>query len=298
MSQTKTKNKNTHVPVLVSQVLDMLKPQAGERYLDLTAGYGGHASTILELTGSGGVLVDRDQNAIAVLQAEFAESSEIDIRNIDFLQVCKDLNVEGQQFDLILADVGVSSPHLDNADRGFSLASESPLDMRMDTSQELSAALVVNTYAQKDLETILREYGEEPKARRMAQYIVESRPLRTTTDLARIAQKVWPGRSRVHPATRLFQAIRIEVNGELEQLREALPVASSLLKPGGRMAVISFHSLEDRIVKHFLADSAGEEYDAVYRILTPRPLVASPSEIVHNPRARSAKLRAWQRKQK
>lgn len=296
MSQTKTKNKNKHVAVLVDQVLDVLKPESGERYLDLTAGYGGHAGRILELTGSGGVLVDRDQNAVAVLEKEFSDHSGISIRNTDFLQVSKDLSAEGQQFDLILADIGVSSPHLDNADRGFSLASVSPLDMRMDTTQELSAAVVVNTYAQKDLETILRDYGEEPKARRMAQNIVESRPLKTTTDLARIAQKVWPGRSRVHPATRLFQAIRIEVNSELEQLREVLPIASSLLKPGGRMAVISFHSLEDRIVKHFLADNAGEEYDAEYRILTARPLVASPSEIVHNPRARSAKLRAWQRK--
>jgi len=292
MSQTKIKNKtNQHTPVLLQEVLDTLEPKAGESYLDLTAGYGGHASEIIRLTKSSAVLVDRDDNAIAVLENNFAEIEEVSLRHLDFLEACKQLKSEKQQFDIILADLGLSSPHIDNASRGFSILHDGPLDMRMDTLQELTAEQVVNTYNVANLEKILREYGEEPKARRMAQLIKESRPLKTTSELANIAKKVWPGHSRSHPATRLFQAIRIEVNNELGQLEQALPLMVELLSPEGRLGIITFHSLEDRIVKRFFKSMAGDRYDAELSEITRQPRIATPNELVINPRSRSAKLR-------
>jgi 16S rRNA (cytosine1402-N4)-methyltransferase len=297
MSQTNTKIKSTiHVPVLLQQVLETLKPARGERYLDLTAGYGGHASEILSLTDSAATLVDRDDNAISVLRKQFGGHSSVTIIHTDFLQACKDLMDQKQQFDLILVDLGVSSPHLDKADRGFSLKSEGPLDMRMDTDQDLTAERVVNTYSEDELIRILREYGEEPKARQMARTIIAARPLTNTTELAEIAKKVWPGHSRVHPATRLFQAVRIEVNNEIGQLEYVLPIMVKLLAPGGRLGIISFHSLEDRPVKRFLKERAGDTYDAELELLTKRPLTASDTELVLNPRSRSAKLRVAQAK--
>jgi 16S rRNA (cytosine1402-N4)-methyltransferase len=162
----------------------------------------------------------------------------------------------------------------------------------MDPSQEKSAYTVVNTYREDDLVRILREYGEEPKAKRMAQYIIESRPVETTLELAAIAKRVWPGHSRSHPATRLFQAVRIEVNDELAQIEQALPLLVKLLNPGGRLAIITFHSLEDRIVKRFFKQVAGDRYDADLVETTKGPITASPDELVFNPRARSAKIRS------
>lgn len=292
MSQTKIKNKtNQHTPVLLQEVLDTLNPELGESYLDLTAGYGGHASEIIGLTKSSAVLVDRDDNAIAVLKKNFANQAEVSLMHLDFLQACIELKDQKQMFDTILADLGVSSPHLDNASRGFSIMSDGPLDMRMDPSQELTAGIVVNTYSAKKLEEILRTYGEEPKARRMANLIIESRPLKTTSELAEIAKKVWPGHSRSHPATRLFQAIRIEVNNELGQLEKALPAMVELLAPNGRLGIITFHSLEDRIVKKFFKSMAGDRYDAELVEITRQPRTATPNELVINPRSRSAKLR-------
>jgi 16S rRNA (cytosine1402-N4)-methyltransferase len=164
--------------------------------------------------------------------------------------------------------------------------------MRMDQSQELTAETVVNTYGEARLSDILSRYGEEPKADRIARAIVEARPLHSTGELAAIAAKAWPGRSRIHPATRTFQAIRIAVNDELGQLERTLPLLMGLLRPGGRIAVISFHSLEDRLVKQAFQEAGGNRYDAELRLLTKKPVTATPDEIVHNPRARSAKLRA------
>ncbi len=164
--------------------------------------------------------------------------------------------------------------------------------MRMDQSQTLTAEYIVNTYSKEALTDILKRYGEEPKAARVAQAIIEHRPLHTTSELAHIVAKVWPGHSKVHPATRTFQALRIVVNDELELLRLALPIWIKLLKPGGRIAVISFHSLEDRLVKQAFQEAGGERYDAELTILTKRPVSGDQSEIVLNPRARSAKLRA------
>ena len=284
--------KNEHVPVLLEPVLQYLTPKPGDWYLDLTAGYGGHAIAILEntQTPTQAVLVDRDANAIAALEP-FAKQG-VRVVQRDFLGVSKELAAEGQRFDVILADLGVSSPHLDNASRGFAFGLDGPLDMRMDQSQTLTAATLVNTYAAEDLERIIREYGEEPRARTIAHAIVENRPLNSTARLAEVIRSVMPKGSKTHPATKTFQALRIAVNDELELLRASLPLWIRLLKPGGRLGVISFHSLEDRIVKQGLAELAGNRYDAELSLLTKRPITADRDEIVFNPRARSAKLRA------
>jgi 16S rRNA (cytosine1402-N4)-methyltransferase len=283
-----------HIPVLLRQVLEYLEPKEGESYLDLTGGYGGHAGAVLERTHNpaGTVLVDRDQNAIAELEQRF-KGQPISIRQADFLSASRALQAEGKQFDMILADLGVSSPHLNQASRGFSIKADGPLDMRMDQTQSLTAEQVVNTYSAADLERILRQYGEEPKARQIASLIVSNRPIATTSELATIVAKAWPGYSKVHPATRTFQALRIAVNDELELLRISLPIwMDNLLAPGGRIAVISFHSLEDRLVKQAFAEKAGDRYDAQLRLLTKRPVTGDETELVSNPRARSAKLRA------
>lgn len=290
--QNKNQDNLEHLPVLLSETLKCLDPKAGERYLDLTAGYGGHASAVFDLTGNaaGSVLVDRDENAINRLKERFGDQPEL--RRQDFLQASRDLLADNRRFDLILADVGVSSPHLNEAKRGFAIQASGPLDMRMDQRQELTAGYIVNTYDEDRLAQLLLRYGEEPKARQIAGLIVAARPLTTTDELAATVARAWPGRSRVHPATRTFQALRIAVNDELGQLEAALPVWLELLASGGRIAVISFHSLEDRLVKQVFQDAAGNRYDATLRLLTKRPVTASPSETVHNPRARSAKLRA------
>jgi 16S rRNA (cytosine1402-N4)-methyltransferase len=290
MHLTPNKNDELHVPVLLEPVLRYLNPEAGESYLDLTAGYGGHAAAILAKTGTAeqSVLVDRDERAIEVLQDKFKDA---ELKHQDFLTAVSELAAQGRQFDIILADLGVSSPHLNEGSRGFSINLDAPLDMRMDQHQQLTAEQVVNSWSEDDLARILRVYGEEPKAARIAQLIVQERPLHTTTELANLAKRAWPGHSRVHPATRTFQAIRIAVNDELRMLEETLPKLSGLLAPGGRLGVISFHSLEDRIVKRFLAEQAGERYDAELRVLTKRPITAAATELVFNPRSRSAKLR-------
>lgn len=286
-------NQPKHLPVMLDEVLQYLTPIPGESYLDLTAGYGGHASAVLERTRAfeTSVLVDRDQNAIDELAARF-EGQPVTLMRQDFLGAAKQLAGQGRQFDLLLADLGVSSPHLNHADRGFAISTTGPLDMRMDQSQALSADTIVNDYSQAELADILKRYGEEPKAATIARLIVGNRPIKTTTELAAIVLKAWPGHSRVHPATRTFQAIRIAVNDELELLERALPVWTSLLKPGGRLVVISFQSLEDRIVKEFLRERGGNRYDAELKLLTRRPVVPGSNELVLNPRARSAKLRA------
>ncbi len=297
-------NQNHHVPVLLNEVLQYLDPSKGESYLDLTAGYGGHAEEVLKKTKTPklATLVDRDAKSVQELRAKFGDQSEI--VQSDFLEASRQLLAAGKQFDNILADLGVSSPHLDNASRGFSLKAEGPLDMRMDQSQELTAADIVNKYSLDQLADILHRYGEEPKARKIAKTIISNRPVTTTTQLAQIVARIsyptkqvsrgprWQGKSKVHPATRTFQALRIAVNDELAMLEQALPVWLDLLKPGGRIAIISFHSLEDRIVKQALADRSGNRYDSELKLLTKSPITASDPELVSNPRARSAKLRA------
>lgn len=285
-------SQNVHVPVLLEAVLTNLNPQPSESYLDLTAGYGGHAGAILERTKKPErtTLVDRDANAIRAL-AGF-EQQGVSLIHRDFLSASEELLAAGKKFDIILADLGVSSPHLDNAERGFAFAQDGPLDMRMDQTQTLDAATVVNTYDAEDLERIIREYGEEPRARTIARAIVDARPMHSTQALADVVRRVMPKGSKMHPATRTFQGLRIAVNDELELLRASLPLWMELLTKGGRLGVISFHSLEDRIVKQAFAELAGDRYDAQLRLLTKRPVVAGRQEVVFNPRARSAKFRA------
>jgi 16S rRNA (cytosine1402-N4)-methyltransferase len=294
MHQNKNQNKNRrHEPVLLAEVLEYLDPKEGETYLDLTAGYGGHAEAILFRTGSRSkaVLVDRDEEAVRILREEFP-GDNISVRHQDFLSASRGLLGDKRHFDLILADLGVSSPHLNEGKRGFAINRTGPLDMRMDRSQKLTAETILNTYSESRLRDILQRYGEEPKAGRIARGIVQARPLRTTEELAAIAARAWPGHSRVHPATRTFQALRIAVNDELGLLERSLPLWLDLLAPGGRIAVISFHSLEDRLVKQAFKEASGDRYDAKLRLLSKTPVTAAPSESVYNPRARSAKLRA------
>lgn len=304
MSKSKNQNKNSsnhfpngdeplHIPVMLNEVLDILKPKVGESYLDLTAGYGGHAAKVLERTleGARSVLVDRDEYAINELNNRFMGSG-VNIVHTDFVSAAQSLLKEERTFDLILADLGVSSPHLNQASRGFSFMHDAPLDMRMDTRQVLTADDIVNSYDVKALTDILRTYGEEPKAMQIANRIVNSRPIHTSSELAKVVAQAWPGHSKNHPATRTFQALRIAVNNELGLLEEALPLWVDLLAPDGRLVVLSFHSLEDRIVKKYFAEIAGDRYDSEFELLTKKPITPSQDEIVFNPRARSTKLRA------
>ena len=287
---------SNHRPVLLKEVLRYLQPKHGESYLDVTAGYGGHTEAVLAKTDSPlkAVLFDRDAEAIQALKAGFAKQA-VKIIHQDFLTASRDLASDRRRFDMILADLGVSSPHFDSGERGFSITHPGPLDMRMDQRQKLTAADIVNSASEAELRRIFIQYGEEPKADRIAKQIVRQRPITNTAQLAAIAAKSASrrtGRRRIHPATRIFQSLRIAVNDELNQLEQSLPIWLKLLTPGGRLAVISFHSLEDRIVKQFLAEHSVENYEGELRILTKKPIAASIDEIVSNPRARSAKLRA------
>lgn len=282
-----------HIPVLLSEVLQYLKPQPGETYMDATAGYGGHARAILDRTSQekGSVLVDRDKYAAEALKQQFGDS-DISIIQSDFATAAAKLIEKGQKFDLILADLGVSSPHLDNASRGFSISNPGPLDMRMDQTQNISAAQIVNEYSQSEIEKILRDYGEERKAKVIARAIVANRPIETTDKLAIVvAQAKRSPYTKTHPATQAFQGLRIAVNRELELLERALPLWIKLLKPGGRLGIISFHSLEDRVVKQYFAEHAGDRYDAELRDIAKGAVACSKDEQDLNPRARSAKLR-------
>jgi 16S rRNA (cytosine1402-N4)-methyltransferase len=294
MHQNKNQNKNIkHSPVMLDQVMSLLDPKKGDLYLDLTAGYGGHAEAIMVKTGKPelATLVDRDPNAIKELKKHFV-GKKPKLIDKDYFTASKELLDSGAHYDLILADLGVSSPHLNEGKRGFSFQQEGPLDMRMDQRQTLTAEKIINSYSEEELTSILREYGEEPKAKRIASEIVKNRPFANTKELADLVAKVWKGYSRNHPATRTFQALRIVVNDELDLLKQSLPLWLELLSPNGKLAIISFHSLEDRIVKQFFADHGGDYYDSELKLLNKHPIRAGPDEIVHNPRARSAKLRA------
>jgi len=293
-----------HQPVLLDQVVQMLAPAPGQSYLDGTAGYGGHAAAIVSRIGPKGrvILVDRDANAIQALAQRFGD--RVEPMHASYLEAARQLQQEGTKVDMILLDLGVSSPQIDNAERGFSFKYDAPLDMRMDQSQALSAAEVVNRSAARDLERIIRDYGEEPKARAVAAAIIAARPITTTAKLAAVVRGAAYRAHDIDAATKTFQAIRIEVNSELTQLREALPLLTKLLAVGGRMAVISFHSLEDRIVKQFFDYESRDcicppkqpvctcDHVASIRKLTTKPLTADSTEMAFNPRARSAKLRA------
>ncbi len=282
---------NNHLPVLVDEVLELLNPKAGESYLDLTAGYGGHASKVLEVTKnvSGMILVDRDKNAIDSLS--FLKEAGAKLIHSDLASAVASLNKHNESFDMILLDLGVSSPQLDNGARGFSFQKEAKLDMRMDESQSLTAETVVNEYSYEDLAFILRNFGEVKRPGQLARLLIDARPITSTLELAYVIEQNSTSRGKIHPATRTFQAIRIAVNQELDQVESVLPILPDLLKDDGRLVIISFHSLEDRLVKNFFKEEKENGYEARLRTLTKRPISGSHKD-VHNPRARSAKLRA------
>jgi 16S rRNA (cytosine1402-N4)-methyltransferase len=281
-----------HVPVLLKAVLNVLAPKKGEKYLDLTAGYGGHATAVIAAIGKPGLatLVDRDQNSIVALKPQ--EEAGARVINKDYMTAAKELHVAGERFDMILLDLGVSSPQLDIAERGFSFLQNGPLDMRMDQAAKFTASTIVNHATKDELVKILRSYGEEPHAAKIAQAIILARPVKTTVELADVVAKAYRGRrGKTHPATRTFQALRIAVNDELNQLTETLKLLPELLNPGGRVAVISFHSLEDRLVKQFFKEQATAGYEATLGLITKHPIDGATQD-VSNPRARSASLRA------
>jgi len=282
-----------HIPVLLDATLATLAPKAGESYLDLTAGYGGHASEVLKQTENyiESVLVDRDDYAIEHL-SHFAEKN-VRLMHTNFEQAATRLVEEGKAFDLILIDLGVSSPQLDQSDRGFSFKHSGPLDMRMDRRQLMTASDLVNGASLEELTRIIHEYGEEPymNAKRTAELIIGHRPFETTEKLATLIAENHRGKwKKTHPATRTFQSLRIAVNDELGQIERTLPLLPKLLNKGGRVAVISFHSLEDRLVKRFFKEQYEQGLEAELAPVTKKPIPGA-TEDVHNPRSRSAKLR-------
>lgn len=303
-----------HLSVMPDEVIECLNPQPGGVYLDGTLGGGGHAGLILERCTPGGILVGIDQDREALQAtgnrlASFGNAARLIHGNFGNLGQILD-NIGVTALDGFILDIGVSSHQLDSVERGFSFQSDAPLDMRMDTSHGATAVDLLNECSERELERIIREYGEERWAKRIAAFIVAARttaPITKTLQLVDIIKGAVPKAKwdeRIHPATRTFQAIRIAVNRELEHLENGLRSALDHLKPGGRGVVISFHSLEDRIVKHIFREygtgctcprnlpvcACG--HTARVKVLHSKPLVASPEETTRNPRARSAKLRS------
>ena len=284
-----------HTPVLLEEVMKFLDPKPGGRFIDATLGAGGHTRAILERTAPDGrvLAIDQDELALAGARESLQSSgSRLIMEHSNFKNITPlaaghgFLEVEG-----VLADIGISSMMVDDPSRGFSFMREGPLDMRMDRTQDLTAADVVNTYAEKEIADILYTYGEERRSRPIARSIVRARPLRLTTDLTRAIERVMGGpRGRIHPATRTFQALRIFVNGELSSLESFLDSSMTVIRSGGRLVVIAFHSLEDRIVKQKFRTPP-----VPGRALTKKVVVATEEEVRRNPRARSAKLRAWEK---
>ncbi|MEA2374444.1 MAG: rRNA (cytosine1402-N4)-methyltransferase [Thermoleophilaceae bacterium] len=303
----------THVPVLAGELIDLLDPQPGQTAVDCTFGDGGHARLVAGRIGAGGTLIciDRDPAAEERFHA-FAREVECDTRflGMDYGEALELLRDEGVQVDMAYLDLGVSSMQIDTWERGFSYSYDAPLDMRMDSDQDLDAREVVNEWDERRLAQLFRQYGEERFARQIARAIVRRRadaPIETTYELVDTIKAAIPAPARFgggHPAKRVFQAIRIAVNDELAALDRALPPAFALLRPGGRLAAISFHSLEDRRVKRFLAGRArgcicppdlpvcgcGRTPEA--ELLTQRSVVPTPGEVAQNPRAGSGRLRA------
>jgi 16S rRNA (cytosine1402-N4)-methyltransferase len=288
-----------HRPVLVAEVVRILAATPPGWIVDCTVGTGGHAAALIEALGSHRVLgIDRDPAQLEVAASRLRpHRARVQLRQGDFRDLGRLVREEGvEEVSGVLYDLGLSSWQLEESGRGFSYrAEEEPLDMRMDPSFPRTAADVLNTYSEAGLRRVFAELGEEPRAAALARAIVRRRPLRTTSDLVAAVLSTYPlGRRRgKHPARRIFQALRMEVNQELPALRESLPQALELLVPGGRLVVIAYHSLEDRVVKGFLREAARAGSLA---LLSRKPLRPSPEEIGANPRARSARLRAAERR--
>ncbi len=302
----------SHTPVLYQQVLSALAPRAGGRHIDGTVGAGGHAAGILEASAPDGELLGLDRDPAALTRARdrlarFSERAHLVQRSFAEMHLAA-AALHWTTVSGVLLDLGLSSLQVDDPSRGFAFRLEGPLDMRFDPGQPTTAGDLLNGLSEADLADLIWRFGEEPRARRLARRIVEARPLRTTTELAEIVADAAVGRrSRIHPATRVFQALRIAVNGELEALRAGLDRALGLLAPGGRLAIIAFHSLEDRIVKEFIRRESRDcicppgqpvctcGHIATLRAVTRKPVTPDPSEVTANPRARSAKLRVAER---
>jgi 16S rRNA (cytosine1402-N4)-methyltransferase len=300
---------NEHVPVLATELIDLLDPHPGETAIDCTFGGGGHAELVAERIGLAGTLIAIDRDPTAERRfTELADDLEPEARFVhgDFADALVTLGGEGVRADMIYLDLGISSLQLDTAERGFSYSYDAPLDMRMDPGSELSAAELVNEWPEDRIAAVIRDYGEERHARSIAREISRRRPLNTTAELVDAIRAAVPPAYRFgrgHPAKRTFQALRIAVNGELDSLDRALPAAWELLRDRGRLAVISFHSLEDRRVKRFLADRTRGcicppelpvcvcDREPEAEPLTRRPLAATPEEVERNPRSHSARLR-------
>jgi len=289
----------SHVPVLLAETLELLAVKPGGFLVDGTVGLGGHAAGVLRASAPDGRLLglDRDGETLERARVRLAEFGErVHLEQGDYREIPERLGDERP--DAILLDLGVSSVQLDEAERGFSFQAEGPLDMRMDRSSGPTAADIVNRMREKDLADLLHQYGEEPASRRIARAIVfarERKRITTTTELADIVRRAAPRRrpGAPHPATRTFQALRIRVNRELEGLAEAVERAASCLRPGGRLAVIAFHSLEDRAAKEAFRALAARGF----RVLTRKPVRPGEAEVRANPRARSARLRAVEREE-
>ena len=288
-----------HIPVLKKEVLGYLDPKENENFVDCTVGHGGHAKAILERTSPAGKVlgIDSDLKQIKICQSQLKEFKErIILVSSSYTKIKKIVKKNNfQPINGILLDLGMSSWHLENSGRGFSFLKDEPLDMRYNNDNNLTAEEIVNSWGQKEIETILKEYGEERSAKEISQKIIEERkrkPIKTTFQLAEIIEKAVPLKfqhKRINFATRTFQALRIAVNGELNNLKKVLPQTVDVLKESGRIAIISFHSLEDKIVKSFLKEKVKE---GELKILTKKPIAPSFEEIKTNPRSRSAKLRA------
>ena len=295
-------NRPQHVPVLLDEVLEYLNVRPGGVVVDATLGLAGHSAAIARRLGGRGKLIcfDRDPEAMVAAKVRLEEvKAELGEEMPTVLFEPRAFSEAASQIKLgsvdgLLADFGVSSLQLDEAHRGFSFRSEGPLDMRMDPRGGETAEQVVNQEDENELADLIYEFGEERRSRRIARAIVRARPIRTTAELARIISAEAPSMKgeKIHPATRTFQALRIRVNNELGEIESLLKSAPSLLKPGGRLVMISFHSLEDRLVKDAFRELSREK---VFEVLTKKPVVAAEQEQLRNPRSRSAKLRAAQK---
>jgi 16S rRNA (cytosine1402-N4)-methyltransferase len=296
-----------HKPVLYKEIIHALQPSNPGRYVDGTVGAGGHARGILEACAPDGRLLglDVDPQALAIARETLAPyGKRAELAQASYASLLDEMGrLNWDAVDGIVLDLGVSSMQLDQPLRGFSFQQEAPLDMRFDPQHGLSAAELLNSTTEEEIADILFRYGEEPQARRIAQGILRARPVTTTVQLANIVKSAYHGHSRMHPATRTFQALRIAVNDELEALKRALPPAIQALRPGGRLAVISFQSLEDRIVKEYFRDESKDRinppYERIYeierkatlKVINRKPITPAAEELEENPRARSAKLR-------
>jgi 16S rRNA (cytosine1402-N4)-methyltransferase len=282
---------------MLSEAMGVLNPRSGGIYVDATVGTGGHSEEILKFISSEGRLIgiDRDIEALKMAQKRLSDKRVI-LKRGNFSDM-KNLLSEHRIFEVdgILFDLGISMLQLKNSERGFSFTSDKRLDMRMDRDQEFSAWDVVNKYPEKELDRIFREFGEEHFAKKISKAIIRWRSKKTIdtcSELSGIVQRVYGRRGRIHPATKTFQALRIEVNRELDELRAGLDSSLRLLKKAGRLCIISYHSLEDRIVKHFIADSSKK---GLLKVIIKKPIVPGPEELRSNPSSRSAKLRGAER---